>query len=221
MEAGQEPDYDYLRLMNTEKDWAGLKHLFLMDIFNCFISSSLQADVRDSLELQKVLKLIVADGDPIEQQIITLLRGHSLWKKLVVILRVFREVDLTDQLEQFWLDFHNPQPEQHRECFLTRIAFIRSFTERCNEKLFPNEHNIDELGGFRNYEFLFNNVYYILEGLENEFRGSGVSVPFRLRLMRNFLKTIGMIAADNREQLVNSFLSEKEDNLYLRIHRFI
>ena len=39
--------------------------------------------------------------------------------------------------------------------------------------------------------------------------------------MRNFLKTIGMIAEDNREDLVFKFLSEKEANLYLRIHRFI
>ena len=85
--------------MNTDEEWASLKKLFLMDIFNCFVSSSLQADVRDSFELQKVLKYFVRESEPIDQQMITLLRGESLWKKLVVILRVFREVELTNQLE--------------------------------------------------------------------------------------------------------------------------
>jgi hypothetical protein len=35
-------------------------------------------------------------------QIITLLRGESMWKKLVVILRVFREAKLTSELEKFY-----------------------------------------------------------------------------------------------------------------------
>jgi len=46
--------------MNEDEQWAGIKKLFLMDIFNCFISSSLQADVRDSFQLQKVLKYLVS-----------------------------------------------------------------------------------------------------------------------------------------------------------------
>jgi hypothetical protein len=99
VEAGQEPDYDYLKLINEDEQWAGFKKLFLLDIFNCFVQSSLQADVRDSFELQKVLKYFVEEKEPLHQQVITLLRGESLWKKLVVILRVFREVDLTHQLE--------------------------------------------------------------------------------------------------------------------------
>ena len=82
-----------------------------------------------------------------------------------------------------------------------------------------DEHRWD--ARFRNYEFIFNNIYYILEGLETELKDNDIHVPFRLRLMRNFLKTIGMIAEDNREDLVFKFLSEKEANLYLRIHRFI
>ena len=101
------------------------------------------------------------------------------------------------------------------------MEFIKFFTIKCEARLFPNEKNIDELGGFRNYEKIFNNVYYILEGLENEFKSSNVAVPFKLRLMRNFLKTIGMIAEENREELVAKFLKEKEDNLYMRIHKFI
>lgn len=52
------------------------------------------------------------------------------------------------------------------------------FAKKCSENLFPKEQNITNLGGFRNYEYIFNNVYYILEGLENEFGSSGVTVPF-------------------------------------------
>lgn len=69
---------------------------------------------------------------------------------------------------------------------------------RCDLLLFPSSENMDNLGGFKNYEFVFNNVYYILEGLENEYKSYGIAVPFKMRLMRNFLKTIGNIAEDER-----------------------
>jgi hypothetical protein len=69
---------------------------------------------------------------------------------------------------------------------------------RCDLLLFPSKENMDNLEGFKNYEFIFNNVYYILEGLENEYRNFGVQVPFQMRLMRNFLKTIGNISEDER-----------------------
>lgn len=42
-----------------------------------------------------------------------------------------------------------------------------------------------------------------------------------MRLMRNFLKTIGSIAEDEREELVKKFYNEKESNIYIRINNFV
>jgi hypothetical protein len=85
----------------------------------------------------------------------------------VVILRVFREVELTNELEKFTSGFENKFDKDDIENFVTRIEFMKWFTEKCEVRLFPNENNIEALKGFKNYEFIFSNVYYILEGLEN------------------------------------------------------
>jgi hypothetical protein len=61
--------------MNKHAEWGGLKELFMFDIFNCFVLSSLQADIRDSLELRQIFKCFTQDSEPIQMQIIKLLRG--------------------------------------------------------------------------------------------------------------------------------------------------
>jgi hypothetical protein len=61
--------------MNKDAEWHGLKELFIFDILNCFVNSSLQADIRDSLELRQIFRGFAKDSEPIQMQIIKLLRG--------------------------------------------------------------------------------------------------------------------------------------------------
>jgi hypothetical protein len=47
---------------------------------------------------------------------------------------------------------------------------------------------------FANYEMIFNNIYYTLEGLESEYSSINVvKIPIRMKLLRSFIKIVGIV----------------------------
>jgi hypothetical protein len=135
----------------------------LFDILNCYISHSLEADIRDSFELRQLLKYFVSENDTLTTQLTTLLRTRSFWKRLVVIIRVFREANVTEKLIKFWPNYNKIHAKNCIQNVPLKIDFLKEFIDRCDKQLLLNSANINVLKGFANYELIFNNIYYILE----------------------------------------------------------
>lgn len=102
-----------------------------------------------------------------------MLRGKQLWTKLISVSEVFKDLKRSDLLMLFFENSNSTedvlsetQLKDELEFFKKRLNFTKQFVQNCALHLDPNLINIDLMGGFNQYEKVFNNVYYILEGLE-------------------------------------------------------